>query len=137
VIWAIWHIPLFFIRGTSQYEQGQQGGLLLAILGYSVFVIVNSIQFTWVFNNTRGSVLLAAVLHGASNAWAGYIDVYQGYFDRVLVFMAVSVLISIIIVLLAGATNLSRTNKRNTLELEDEVGQPDRAHLSKGAVVQL
>jgi len=29
-----------------------------------------------VFNNTKGSVLLAAVLHGAGNAWfGGYIDV--------------------------------------------------------------
>jgi hypothetical protein len=46
VIWAIWHIPLFFIKGTSQYEQQLEGGLLPAILGYSVFVIVSSIQFT-------------------------------------------------------------------------------------------
>ena len=103
VIWAIWHIPLFFIKGTTQYDMQSQAGLLPAILGYSVFVIVCSIQFTWVFNNTRGSVLLAAVVHGASNAWGGYIDVYRGHFGGILTFMAVSVMVSIIIVLMAGA----------------------------------
>jgi membrane protease YdiL (CAAX protease family) len=134
VIWAIWHIPMFFIKGTSQYDQQLQAGLLPAILAYSVFVIVNSIQFTWVFNNTRGSVLLAAVLHGASNTWGGYIDVYRGHFGGILTFGAVSVLVSIIIVLLAGATDLSRTNKRNVLELED--GRPDRAQSPKEGAVQ-
>ena len=134
VVWAIWHTPLFFIKGTSQYEQQLQGGLLPAILAYSVFVIVASIQFTWVFNNTRGSVLLAAVLHGANNTWGGYIDVYRGHFGGILTFMAVSVLVSLIIVLISGATDLSRTYKRNVLALED--GQPDRAPSPNEGVVQ-
>jgi membrane protease YdiL (CAAX protease family) len=134
VAWATWHIPLFFIKGTSQYEQGLQGGLLPAILGYAVFVIAQSVQFTWLFNNTRGSVLLAAVFHGASNTWGGYIDVYRGYFEGILVFMAISVLITIVIVLMAGPRNLSRMNKRNMLELEDE--EPDRTETPREGAVQ-
>ncbi len=134
VAWATWHIPLFFIKGTSQYEQQLDGGLLLAILGYAVFVIVQSVQFTWLFNNTKGSVLLAAVFHGASNAWAGYIDVYRGHFDGILVLAAVSVLITAIIVPMAGAKDLSRTFKRNVLEIEAE--QPDTAQSSKEGVAQ-
>lgn len=119
VAWATWHVPLFFIKGTSQYEQGLAGGLLTAILGYAVFVIVQSVQFTWLFNNTKGSVLLAAVFHGAANTWAGYIDVYRGHFDGILVLAALSVLITAVIVQMAGANDLSRTFKRNTLEIED------------------
>jgi membrane protease YdiL (CAAX protease family) len=134
VAWATWHVPLFFIKGTSQYEQGLQGGLLPAILAYAAFVIAQSVQFTWLFNNTRGSVLLAAVFHGASNAWGGYIDVYRGHFDGILIFMAVSVLITTVIVVMSGATNLSRIYKRNMLELED--GKPDRVQSPKEEVVQ-
>lgn len=119
VVWAIWHVPLFFIKGTAQYEQQLTGGLLPAILGYAVFVIAQSVQFTWLFNNTKGSVLLAAVFHGASNAWAGYIDVYRGHFDGILVLAALSVLITVIIVPMAGANDLSRTFKRNVLEIEN------------------
>jgi membrane protease YdiL (CAAX protease family) len=133
VAWATWHVPLFFIKGTSQYEQGLQGGLLPAILGYAVFVIAQSVQFTWLFNNTKGSVLLAAVFHGASNTWGGYIDVYRGHFEGILVFMAISVLITIAIVAMTGATNLSRTNQRNVLPLEEAApGRPQSS--AEGAV---
>jgi hypothetical protein len=134
VAWATWHVPLFFIKGTSQYEQGAQAGLLPAILGYAVFVIAQSVQFTWLFNNTRGSVLLAAVFHGASNTWGGYIDVYRGHFEGILVFMAISVLITIAIVAMTGAPNLSRTNQRNVLALDS--GQADRAQSPKESIVQ-
>lgn len=132
--WATWHIPMFFIEGTSQYEQGLEAGFLPAMLGYSAFVIASSIQFTWLFNNTRGSVLLAAVMHGASNTWGAYIDVYRGHFGGILTFMALSVLVSIVIVLVAGPRDLSRTDKRNMLPLE--AGEPDRDRSPKESIVQ-
>lgn len=134
VAWATWHIPLFFIEGTSQYEQGMQSGLLPVILGYSAFVIANSVQFTWLFNNTRGSVLLAAVFHGASNTWAGYLGMGNSPFGGILTLMALSVLITVVIVVMAGAKDLSRTYKRNMLELEDE--QSSTTQSPKGGVVQ-
>ena len=120
VIWGIWHIPLFLTEGTIQYRWQLEVGLLSAILGYTLFQLAWSIQYTWVFNNTRGSVLLAAVIHGAVNAWNGYIDVYRGRFDGILAYAAVSVVVSLIIVLIAGPTHLSRTKKRNVLEPERE-----------------
>lgn len=135
VAWAIWHIPLFFIKGTSQYEQQLQGGLLPAILGYAIFVIAQSVQFTWLFNNTKGSVLLAAVFHGASNTWAGYLGMSKVPFDGLLVLVAVSVLITAIIILMAGANELSHTFKRNVLEIEE--GQSDTNRSSKESVLQL
>jgi membrane protease YdiL (CAAX protease family) len=134
VAWATWHVPLFFIKGTSQYEQQLDGGLLPAILGYAVFVIVQSVQFTWLFNNTKGSVLLAAVFHGASNAWAGYLGMGNVPFGGILTLAGLSVLITAVIVPLAGATNLSRTFKRNVLEIEDR--QPDTAQSSKEGIAQ-
>jgi len=119
LIWGIWHIPLFLTKGTIQDAWRTEAGLIGPILGYTLFCIAWSIQYTWVFNNTKGSVLLAAVVHGAGNAWIGdYIDVYRGHFYGVVAFMVVSWIVSIIIVLLAGPTNLSRTNERNVLELE-------------------
>jgi len=119
LIWGIWHTPLFLTQGTTQNDWLIQAGWI-APLGYTVFCMAWSIQYTWVFNNTKGSVLLAAVVHGAVNAWNGYIDVYRGYFGGILVYTAVMWIVSIIIVLLARPANLSRTNKRNVLESEGE-----------------
>jgi membrane protease YdiL (CAAX protease family) len=129
VAWATWHVPLFFVKGTSQYEQQLEAGLLPTILGYAVFVIVQSVQFTWLFNNTKGSVLLAAVFHGASNAWAGYLGMGNVPFGGILTLAGLSVLITAIIVPLAGANDLSRTFKRNVLELED--GQANSQSLAE------
>jgi membrane protease YdiL (CAAX protease family) len=123
VAWSTWHIPLFFIKGTMQYELQLQRGALLAILGYAVWIIAHSIQFTWLFNNTKGSVLLAAVLHGATNAWSGYFGVNKLPFNGILILAIVSALISIIIVATAHGNDLSRAFRRNTLEIED--GQPN------------
>jgi len=133
-MWAIWHIPQYFIQGTFQHNLQSQDGLFPAVLAFSLFVIVSSIWFTWIFNNTRGSVLLAAVMHGASNTWGGYFDVYRGFFGGILTFVVVSLLVTIVIVLVAGPRDLSRANKRNVLELEAR--QPDRAQSPSGGVVQ-
>jgi hypothetical protein len=71
-------------------------------------------------------VLLAAVQHGAVNALNPYIDVYRGHFGGVLAYAVVSVIVSIIIVLIARPTNLSRTKERNVLE-DMERGSPVKA----------
>lgn len=135
VAWGLWHVPLYFIEGTSQYEWRMAGGLIPAFLGYTTFVIAWAIQYTWVFNNTKGSVLLAAVIHGAGNAWLGYIDIFsRSQFGGVATSTVVNVVVSILIVLIAGATNLSRTNRRNVLSLEGE--KQDSSQAQKGGVAQ-
>ncbi|NIZ12505.1 CPBP family intramembrane glutamic endopeptidase [Phaeobacter sp. HF9A] len=108
VCWGMWHIPLFLAPGTVQSQWLQDGGWLTAVGGYTLFCIAWSVQYTWVFNNTRGSVLVAAVMHGAGNAWfGGYIDVYRGHFEGILVFAAVMAAISLLIVVTSGAERLS------------------------------
>jgi membrane protease YdiL (CAAX protease family) len=67
VFHGLWHVPLFLVEGTTQYSWRLDTGLIPAVLGYMVFIIAWTIQFTWVFNNTKGSVLLAAVMHGAQS----------------------------------------------------------------------
>ncbi|MFX0095869.1 MAG: lysostaphin resistance A-like protein, partial [Candidatus Hodarchaeota archaeon] len=61
VIWAGWHLPLFFLPGTGQnllltYVP------ILAVL-QMVFLILMTILFTWLHNNTGGSVLVAILFH--------------------------------------------------------------------------
>jgi len=134
VVWSVWHTPLFFIKGTMQYQLQLQRGALLAILGYAVWLIAHSIQFTWLFNNTKGSVLMAAVLHGATNAWSGYFGVNELPFNGILILAMVSALISVVIVATAGANELSRRFHRNRLELED--GQAKSTQSSKEGVMR-
>jgi hypothetical protein len=125
IFWALWHIPKFFVAGESQYIWMQEAGFVSPFLGYSIFIFGWSIIYTWVFNNTRGSVLLAAVVHGAGNTWASYLDNYRGDIGNLWAFAGLTLAVAIIIIVLAGPEHLSRQNKRNVLE--PEVGSPVRA----------
>jgi membrane protease YdiL (CAAX protease family) len=58
-IWALWHLPLFWTAGAPL--EGRSVALqFLALPALSVL-------YTWVFQHTRGSLLLAVPLHAASN----------------------------------------------------------------------
>jgi uncharacterized protein len=59
VLWAGWHLPLIWTEGSAL--SGSPVWLLFLNLS------ATSVLFTWVFLRTRGSALLAALLHGASN----------------------------------------------------------------------
>ncbi|USZ73560.1 CPBP family intramembrane glutamic endopeptidase [Natronosalvus halobius] len=60
VVWAIWHLPLFMMEGTSQYS-GQ-------FVPYATTVLALSILFTWLYRATGRSVLLAMILHASYNS---------------------------------------------------------------------
>jgi membrane protease YdiL (CAAX protease family) len=70
--WGLWHAPVYFIAGTTQSIFRAQVGFWAGLLLFTLSTIAISVTFTWVFNNTRGSVLIAATLHGATNAWMNY-----------------------------------------------------------------
>jgi membrane protease YdiL (CAAX protease family) len=63
VLWAIWHFPLFLTGWTM--EAG-----LLPLVEFTVTATAIAIIITWVFNNTRGSLLIAMLLHGAVDAYS-------------------------------------------------------------------
>jgi len=63
VIWVLWHLPLFFIEGTSQHQKG----FGIAFWSWSLQILLISVIFTWVYNNTQRSILGAVFLHLMAN----------------------------------------------------------------------
>lgn len=59
VVWAVWHLPLFFVEGSSTL--GQSFPL------YVLQVTALSVAMAWLFARTRGSLLPVMVLHAAVN----------------------------------------------------------------------
>ena len=61
VLWAIWHLPLFwFSAGFSSYGIG-------SIIGWYAGLLTGSILLSWLINHTRGSIFLAAGFHATMN----------------------------------------------------------------------
>lgn len=51
--WALWHIPMFLLAGMP--------GWIFAVA--MVSMVAGSVMFSWLFNHTGGSLLLAILLH--------------------------------------------------------------------------
>jgi membrane protease YdiL (CAAX protease family) len=64
-MWALWHLPLFFMAGTFQHDEVGFGtpGFWSFCLGTTI----SSILFTWIYNNTNRSTLSAILFHFSIN----------------------------------------------------------------------
>lgn len=61
-LWALWHLPLFLTVWGALY---QSIGVALGLLLFILTVMCYTIFITWLFNNTRGSIFLAILVHSA------------------------------------------------------------------------
>lgn len=93
VFWTFWHLPLFFIPGFNGAGTGVVG-ISLALAAFFMGVLAISIVFTWVFNNTRGSVLLAILLHTSINV----ADPSTGTLRLYLIFYAFYIVVALLII---------------------------------------
>jgi membrane protease YdiL (CAAX protease family) len=59
VIWAVWHLPQFYIADADTYRQ--------SFLVWSAQVVAISVTFAWLHARTGGSLLLVMLLHAAIN----------------------------------------------------------------------
>jgi len=71
-VWSFWHLPLFFIHGTVQWQMLQQFTFLPTISGYILYTILISILISIVFLRTNKSVWAAILFHTIANTTIGY-----------------------------------------------------------------
>lgn len=126
MIWAVWHLPLFY-NPAMLYSR-------LPFPLWVAFLVPFAILLTWVYNSSRGSLLLVILMHammnGASAMWKSLPDMERlgsvsPYEANVLVnslLTAVLIVAAIVVALVYGPANLSRT-PRQTLA-SGEHGEP-------------
>ena len=105
VVWAFWHLPLMVIGQIHLSDQ--------------VYIVAWTVVFTWVFNNTNGSVLIAMLMHNMHNVISG------GYFSAMFsgadwvrqgwLLVALWCAVAAIVVVVNGPEHLSRKYTRQTL----------------------
>ena len=116
LLWALWHLPLFFNPATGYY--------ITPFWVFLVFLLPFPVVYTWIFNSTGGSVLMAMILHAVVNAsatplWRS-IPEYSIMESTTTAFITYNYLVqaavlwvgAIVLVLVYGATNLSRRPKQ-------------------------
>jgi uncharacterized protein len=100
LLWALFHLPLFFTRGDS-FASTPPLSFLIRMLGAAIL-------FTWLSNNTGGSLLLAYLMHAASNFWPRVLPMAAMVAPFAWLGDGVTILAVALVVLIYGPTHLSR-----------------------------
>jgi membrane protease YdiL (CAAX protease family) len=138
VLVGFWHLPLLYYSQTELPSLAsfpyaswidQVGFPLAFTIMILLFSLPWSILFTWIFNNTRGSLLLVAVLHG-SEFWLVFWMVSsrtdQNNLSNYWGYGALLMLSAAVLVVTNGAQNLSRKHTRVS-HLQSSVSPMDPA----------
>jgi len=109
VLWAFWHLPLFLVPGFNGAGTGF-AGVSIPFVEFVIGTIGMAVIFTWVFNNTRGSLLLAMLLHAS-------LDTAVPSTGNSLMFLTLYVVLVLVALLIIMAT-------RGRLSYQREVAAP-------------
>lgn len=110
-VWAAWHAPLFLQPGATH------GGF--DVLLYLGGILAESVILAWLYNSTKGSVLLAGLFHAGNNAAMNWYPVnnvvlVDGVLDASIAFLGqlaalvVLALLVVAIVAVYGPRRLAR-----------------------------
>ncbi|MFO7928671.1 MAG: type II CAAX endopeptidase family protein [Candidatus Humimicrobiaceae bacterium] len=102
IIWAIWHLPLFFIQGTMQSKVPFYI-FLLSTLGVTVI-------YTWLYNNTKRSILIVLLFHAMHNTSFNIfpITLLPSPGKALLYLTGLQLLVAIIIVCIWGPSKMTK-----------------------------
>jgi uncharacterized protein len=67
-LWALWHLPGFLIPSQALTDIPPRGTVLDFVV-FALALIGLRLVMQWVFNNTRGSVLMAILVHATWNTF--------------------------------------------------------------------
>jgi membrane protease YdiL (CAAX protease family) len=67
-LWALWHLPGFLIPSQDLTDIPPRGTVLDFVV-FSLALIGLRLVIMWVFNNTKGSVLMAILVHASWNTF--------------------------------------------------------------------
>ena len=91
MLWAAWHLPLGLVGDLTVYG--------------SINTVLAALVFTWLWQNTRGSVLLAILMHASHQNSVRYLGrVYEGgdQVQQQWIAVALWALVALAIVLVHG-----------------------------------
>ncbi|MFW9970902.1 MAG: CPBP family intramembrane glutamic endopeptidase [Candidatus Odinarchaeota archaeon] len=108
-IWSVWHYPLFFITDTAYTYQN--------FYSFTISLLALSIIFTWLNNNTNGSILVAMIFHTSINA------TYSLFLVRItplgsIYFIILLDIVMVTILIVYGQEKLKWTSKKRSFSMK-------------------
>jgi len=110
-IWGLWQLPLHFVAGTPQHT--------IPVWEFVAQTIVVTIAYTWLYNNTGGSILVAMLFHAVNSFTAAVIPLWTSEIGR-WIHLALMLLVVGAIVLIWGPKTLVRKTKAPVISADVE-----------------
>ena len=108
-LWGFWHLPYTLIGTEITHAYG--------IIPEIITAILLSVLFTWLYNNTNGSILVALLFHNMFN-WSNYMfPALQTPIGSPL-FLTFFIISTMIVIIIFGYKRLVRESK-NEVEISD------------------
>jgi len=116
-LWGLWHLPLHFIDGTVQAN--------IPVYQFILQQMVLAIFYTWLFNNTRGSVLIAILFHTIANVVGAAIPYWTTNEGRWIGF-SIQVLFAVAIILIWKPQQLTHSSTGRYTSPFDKLGTEEK-----------
>jgi membrane protease YdiL (CAAX protease family) len=102
IIWGAWHIPLLIYFGDLGVNNIP--GYVVAVVNF----IPVAITYTWIYNNTKGSLLLVTLFHLGQQLSNNLLGQLPTYSDEILVWI-----FALAIIVLEGIESFSRRTTKH------------------------
>jgi membrane protease YdiL (CAAX protease family) len=108
IFWGAWHIPLLIYFGDLGVND--YAGYVLAMVNFIPIAII----YTWIYNNTQGSLLLVTLFHIGQQLSNNLLGELPTITDEILVWI-----VAVVIIMIEGAANLSRRATKHQVAATD------------------
>jgi len=117
VIWAVWHLPFFFIHGTLLSEVVPLWSVQFWIsMGPGILAL--AVVMTWIYNNTQRSILAAILFHFMVNFTLEFLRLPGDH--KIYLFLWLTV-IAIVVTLVYGPATLTGKVRRSPVGFYEAV----------------
>jgi len=93
--WALWHLPLFLVKGTWQAEQIGLGTERFWL--YLGTMVMEAVLYTWIYNNTGRSTPSAILFHFVGNAF-GELFALSGRAETLAFVIGVEAVLAVVVI---------------------------------------
>ena len=102
VIWGFWHLPKYLSHWNT-----------VSFAWFMVHTMAYAVMLTWLYNNTKGSLLLVAISHASSNTAGVFMlmanTVSSENMGAYIIFVLLEVITAVIIIIVTGPERFSHT----------------------------
>jgi membrane protease YdiL (CAAX protease family) len=109
VVWGFWHLPKFL----SHFDMVAFAWFMLHIMSFAIIL-------TWLYNNTKGSLLMVAICHAVSNTTSVFMPMANTASNEnigsYIIYVLLEVVVALIVTVYAGPAQLSLTESKQVQE---------------------